>query len=193
MQPLSGFPLPAALSKLIAAPELPQRQKNILHQGRPMTIEGAPQPDTSSPTCGDRHVSLYEEVFEPVLTGISKMAIEALSLKPGASVIEFRRWGRRRGAGAGTARSPCHRHRCVGPHDYPVRERAADEGLQLEALVRWMAKRPRPLPMPGSMLRYPRLGVILFPDAEAGLAELRRVIRPRGRVATYHLDRASSL
>ncbi len=60
-------------------------------------------------------------------------------------------------------------------------ERAAGEGLQLEALV-----------MDGQHLAFADasfdaalsvFGVILFPDAEAGLAELRRVIRPRGRVA----------
>jgi len=145
-----------------------------------MTIDGAPQPD-QQPHLWDRHVSLYEEVFEPVTLGLAKMAIEALSLKPGASVIDS-------GAGAGGAALELARRGArVTAIDASagmvarIMERAAEEGLQLEALV-----------MDGQYLAFADasfdaaisvFGVILYPTAEAGIAELKRVIKPGGRVA----------
>ena len=145
-----------------------------------MSIPVSLQPDQQA-RLWDRHVSLYERVFEPVTLGLARKAIDALGLKPGARIINS-------GAGAGGAALELARR---GAHVTAIdasagmvariMERAADEGLQLEALV-----------MDGQHLAFADasfdaalsvFGVILFPDAEAGLAELRRVIRPRGRVA----------
>ena len=145
-----------------------------------MSIPVSLQPDQQA-RLWDRHVSLYESVFEPVTSGLARKAIDALGLKPGARIIDS-------GAGAGGAALELARRGArVTAIDASagmvarIMERAADEGLQLEALV-----------MDGQRLAFADasfdaalsvFGVILFPDAEAGLAELRRVIRPRGRVA----------
>ena len=145
-----------------------------------MSIPVSLQPDQQA-RLWDRHVSLYERVFEPVTLGLARKAIDALGFKPGARIIDS-------GAGAGGAALELARR---GAHVTAIdasagmvariMERAAGEGLQLEALV-----------MDGQHLAFADdsfdaalsvFGVILFPDAEAGLAELRRVIRPRGRVA----------
>jgi ubiquinone/menaquinone biosynthesis C-methylase UbiE len=145
-----------------------------------MSIQVSLQPDQQA-RLWDRHVSLYESVFEPVTLGLARKAIDALGLKPGARIIDS-------GAGAGGAALELARRGArVTAIDASagmvarIMKRAADEGLQLEALV-----------MDGQRLAFAHasfdaalsvFGVILFPAAEAGLAELRRVIRPRGRVA----------
>jgi SAM-dependent methyltransferase len=145
-----------------------------------MTLEGALQPD-QQPHLWDLHVSLYEEVFEPVTLGLSLKAIEALDLKPGATVLDS-------GAGAGgTALELARRGAQVSAIDASagmvarILERASAEGLRLEALV-----------MDGQRLTFADavfdaalsvFGVILYPDAEAGVAEMRRAVKPGGRVA----------
>ena len=60
-----------------------------------MSIQVSPQPDQQA-RLWDRHVSLYESVFEPVTSGLARKAIDALGLKPGARIIDS-------GAGAGGA------------------------------------------------------------------------------------------
>ena len=145
-----------------------------------MSIQVSLQPDQQA-QLWDRHVSLYESVFEPVTLGLARKAIDALGFRPGARIIDS-------GAGAGGAALELARQGArVTAIDASagmvarIMERAADEGLPLEALV-----------MDGQHLACADasfdaalsvFGVILFPDAEAGLAELRRVIGPGGRVA----------
>jgi ubiquinone/menaquinone biosynthesis C-methylase UbiE len=145
-----------------------------------MTLEGALQPD-QQPHLWDLHVSLYEAVFEPVTLCLTLKAIEALGLKPGTSVLDS-------GAGAGGAALELARRGAqVTAIDASasmvarILERAAAEGLRLEALV-----------MDGQRLTFADavfdaalsiFGAILYPDAEAGVAEMRRVIKPGGRVA----------
>ena len=60
-----------------------------------MSIQVSLQPDQQA-RLWDRHVSLYESVFEPVTLGLARKAIDALGLKPGARIIDS-------GAGAGGA------------------------------------------------------------------------------------------
>jgi SAM-dependent methyltransferase len=145
-----------------------------------MNIPGALQPD-QTPQLWDDHVCLYEEVFEPLSQGLALKAIEALSLKPGASVIDS-------GAGAGGAALELARRGArVTAIDASagmaarMKERAAMAGLPLDVLV-----------MDGQRLAFPDtsfdaalsvFGVILYPNAAAGLSELRRVVKPGGRIA----------
>ncbi len=126
-------------------------------------------------------MSLYEAVFEPLTQGLAKMAIQALALEPGSRVLDS-------GAGTGGAAlelaASGHRVTAVDASAGMVariQERAAAAGLALEALV-----------MDGQKLGFPDasfdaalsvFGVILFPDAAAGAGELRRVVKPGGRVA----------
>jgi SAM-dependent methyltransferase len=145
-----------------------------------MTIPGGLQPD-QQPHLWDDHVSLYEEVFEPFTQEFALKAIEALGLQPGARVIDS-------GAGAGGAALELARRGArVTAVDASVGmvarviERAAAAGLALNALV-----------MDGQRLAFADarfdaalsvFGIILFPDAVAGLAGLRRVVKPGGGIA----------
>jgi ubiquinone/menaquinone biosynthesis C-methylase UbiE len=145
-----------------------------------MTIPGGLQPD-QQPHLWDDHVSLYEEVFEPFTQEFALKAIEALGLQPGARVIDS-------GAGAGGAALELARRGArVTAVDASVGmvarviERAAAAGLAVNALV-----------MDGQRLAFADarfdaalsvFGIILFPDAVAGLAGLRRVVKPGGGIA----------
>jgi ubiquinone/menaquinone biosynthesis C-methylase UbiE len=145
-----------------------------------MSIPGALQPD-QMPQLWDDHVCLYEEVFEPLSQSLALKSIEALSLKPGASVIDS-------GAGAGgAALELARRGTCVTAIDASARmagrikERAAAAGVPLDVLV--MDGQHLLLPDSSFDAALSVLGVILYPDAAAGLLELRRVVKPGGRIA----------
>jgi SAM-dependent methyltransferase len=152
----------------------------ILHKGQAMTIPGKLQPD-QKPQAWDDHVCLYEEVFEPLSQSLALKAIEALSLKPGASVIDS-------GAGSGGAALKLAR---LGMHVTAIdasagmvarlKARAANAGLKLDAMV--MDGQRLTLSDASFDAALSVFGVILYPDAAAGLSELRRVVKPGGRIA----------
>jgi SAM-dependent methyltransferase len=124
---------------------------------------------------------LYEQVFEPFTFGFARAAISALGLAPGCSVLDV-------GAGSGgAALAMAEQGLRVTAIDASPRmverilRRAADRKVALDAQV-----------MDGQALRFGEatfdgalsvLGIILFPDTGRGLAEMRRVVRPGGRVA----------
>jgi SAM-dependent methyltransferase len=140
---------------------------------------------------------LYEIVFEPFSLDLAGSAIEALALRAGETVLDV-------GAGTGgvalaLARRGCH----VSAVDASPRmverleARAADSGFTIDARV-----------VDGQALTYPDatfdaavsvFGVVLFPDAVRGLAEMRRVVRPGGGIAVVtwtepqHYELASEL
>ncbi len=139
-----------------------------------------PQPD-QQPARWDDHVCVYEEVFEPFTLQLAEAAIASLGLAAGQSVLDV-------GAGSGGAAiAMAERGLKVTAVDAAPRmaervlARAAERGLTVDARA-----------MDGQALEFADatfdaalslLGVILFPDAECGLAEMRRVVRPGGRVA----------
>jgi len=145
-----------------------------------MTLAGTLQPD-QQPRLWDNHVSLHEEVFEPLSQVFALSAMAGLALPKDAHILDS-------GAGTGGAALELARRgaRVTAIDASPqmierIKERAAAEQLSLEAYV-----------MDGQHLRFPDatfsaalsiFGVILFPDAAAGLAELRRVVRPGGCIA----------
>jgi SAM-dependent methyltransferase len=153
---------------------------SILQKGRAMTIPGALQPD-QKPEAWDDHVCLYEQVFEPLSQSLALKAIEAICLKPGACVVDS-------GAGAGGAALELAR---LG-----MRATAIDASAAMASRIRERAVAARlPLDvfiMDGQRLAFPDasfdaalsiFGIILFPDTAAGLSELRRVVKPGGRIA----------
>ena len=147
---------------------------------RAVTITGDLEPD-QQPLRWDDHVALYEDVFEPLTQSFSSAAIEALAPEPQSRVLDS-------AAGAGGAALELarrgHRVTAIDASLAMVsrtKERASATGLVIEALT-----------MDGQDLAFPDasfdaalsvLGVILFPDAVRGLSEMRRVVRPAGRIA----------
>jgi len=147
---------------------------------RPVTITGDPEPD-QQPHRWDDHVVFYEDVFEPLTQRFTLAAIEALSLKPRSRVLDS-------GAGTGgAALELARRGHGVTAIDASVAmvrratARAAAAALRVEVLT--MDGQNLSFPDAGFDAALSVLGVILFPDAVRGLSELRRAVKPGGRIA----------
>jgi len=139
-----------------------------------------PQPDQEARRWDD-HVGVYEAVFEPFTLQFAQAAISALGLAAGRSVLDV-------GAGSGgAALAMAGQGLRVSAIDASARmvdrilARAAERGLSIDARA-----------MDGQALQFDDatfdavlsvLGIILFPDAERGLAEMRRVVRQGGRAS----------
>jgi ubiquinone/menaquinone biosynthesis C-methylase UbiE len=139
-----------------------------------------PQPD-QQPQRWDDHVCVYETVFEPFTLQFAQAAISALGLAAGRSVLDV-------GAGSGgAALAMAEQGLRVTAIDASPRmvdrilTRAAERGVSIDARA-----------MDGQALQFEDatfdgalsvLGIILFPDAERGLAEMRRVVRSGGPVS----------
>jgi ubiquinone/menaquinone biosynthesis C-methylase UbiE len=138
------------------------------------------QPD-QEPQRWDDHVRVYETVFEPFTLQWARAASAALGLVPGQSVLDV-------GAGCGGAALVLAeqglRVTAVDASSRMIdriRTRAAERRLSIEARA-----------MDGEALAFADatfdaalsvLGIILFPDAARGLAEMRRVVRRGGRLS----------
>jgi ubiquinone/menaquinone biosynthesis C-methylase UbiE len=138
------------------------------------------QPD-QQPQRWDDHVCVYETVFEPFTLQFARAAVSTLRLAAGCSVLDV-------GAGSGGAALAMAEQglrvtaidaspRMVGR----ILTRAAERGVSIDAHA-----------MDGQALQFDDatfdaalsiLGLILFPDAARGLAEMRRVVRPGGRLS----------
>lgn len=144
------------------------------------TLPATLQPDQLTERWGD-HVGVYEAVFEPFTMRFAEAAIARLSLERGSRVLDI-------GAGTGgAALYLARRSMTVTAIDGALgmvarlHERAAAEGLGIEARV--MDGQALDLPDAAFDAVLSVFGVILFPDALRGMGEIRRVLRPGGRVA----------
>jgi ubiquinone/menaquinone biosynthesis C-methylase UbiE len=138
------------------------------------------QPD-QEPQRWDDHVPEYEAVFEPFTLQWARAAIAAFGLIRGQSVLDV-------GAGCGgAALELAEQGLRVTAIDASsrmierIQARAAERGLSIDARA-----------MDGEALTFADatfdagfsvLGIILFPDAARGLAQMRRVVRRGGRVS----------
>lgn len=152
-------------------------------------LPGILQPD-QEPQRWDDHVCVYEQVFEPFTLGFASTAISALGLNPGQAVLDV-------GAGSGgAALAMAEQGLRVTAVDAAARmveriqERASERGLAVDART-----------MDGQALKLSDgsfdgalsvLGIILFPDARLGLAEMRRVVRPGGRASVVTWTQAEN-
>jgi ubiquinone/menaquinone biosynthesis C-methylase UbiE len=143
-------------------------------------LRTGPQPD-QEPLRWDDHVDLYEAVFEPFTLQFAQAAIATLGLAAGQSVLDV-------GAGCGgAALALAEQGLRVTATDASARmverisTRAAERGLAIAARV--MDGQDLALHDATFDAALSVLGIILFPHAESALAEMRRVVRPGGRVA----------
>ncbi len=145
-----------------------------------VTIAADLQPDQQVPRWDD-HVVLYQEVFEPLSLAFARAAIAGLDLRSGERVLDV-------AAGTGGA--------ALAMADTGALVTAIDGSPSMIETIRRRAEAAhvgiKARAMDGQALDCPdsafdaalsAFGVILFPDAAKGLAEMRRVVRPGGRIA----------
>lgn len=147
-----------------------------------MTLATPLQPD-QQPTLWSDHVAVYETVFEPLTNAFARQALDRLNLTPNASLIDV-------AAGSGGAALMAARR---GVNVLAVDASAGMVSrIHERAAVAAVGSRLRAEVMDGQALSLPdatfdaatsTLGVILFPDAPAGMREISRVLKLGGRAA----------
>ena len=131
----------------------------------------------------DHHVAVYETVFEPLTSAFARRALDRLDLHANDRLIDI-------GAGSGgAALMAAAKGARVFAVDASPRMVAR---LRERAVARPLAGRIEAEIMDGMALKLPDasfdaaisvFGVILFPDADLGMREIARVLKPGGRAA----------
>ena len=141
------------------------------------------QPD-QDPERWNNHVAVYEEVFEPLTSAFARRALDHLNVGPGDRLIDI-------GAGAGGAAL------IAAARGGDVVAMDASPGMVARIVSRangteGITGRVRAAVMDGMALGLPDgsfdaaisvFGVILFPNADLGMREIARVLKPGGRAA----------
>jgi SAM-dependent methyltransferase len=140
------------------------------------------QPD-QKPESWDDHVAVYEEVFEPLSNAFARRALDQLDAGPGARLLDI-------GAGAGgAALIAAARGSDVAAIDASpqmvarIVARASDAGLAGRVHADVIDGMALGLPDASFDAAISVFGVILFSDADLGMRELARVLKPGGRAA----------
>jgi ubiquinone/menaquinone biosynthesis C-methylase UbiE len=133
---------------------------------------------------------VYEEVFEPFTLQFAETAIASLGLSAGQTVLDV-------GAGSGGAAiAMAEQGFLVTAVDGSARmverinARAAERRLSIDGRI--MEGEALQLADASFDAALSVLGIILFPNAERGLAEMRRVVRTGGRVSVVAWTRPES-
>ncbi|MBI4275771.1 MAG: methyltransferase domain-containing protein [Rhizobiales bacterium] len=147
-----------------------------------MKLSAEPQPD-QQPNRWNDHVAVYEAVFEPLTNAFGRCALEKLDLKAGARLIDI-------GAGSGgvalmAARNGADVLAIDASHAMIARIRQRANSLQPPNRIRAEVMDGMALTLSDACFdaAVSVFGVILFPDAELGMREIARVLKPGGRAA----------
>ncbi len=135
------------------------------------------QPD-QDPARWDPHVAAYERTFEPLTDAFNRRALDLLAPLDGISLLDV-------AAGTGgAALAAAERGAIVVAVDASpamVARIAARGAGRVSAQMAEAAALPFPDSTFGAALSS--FGVVLLPDPAQGVAEMRRVLRPGGRIA----------
>ena len=148
-----------------------------------MTLATDLQPDQQA-ALWDDHVAVYESVFEPLTTAFGRRALDLLGIPAGGRVIDV-------GAGSGGL--------ALAAQARGIDVLAIDASEQMVQRIRARAAQAGASPariraevMDGAALTFPDdsfdaaisvFGVVLLPDAENGVRQMARVVRPGSPVA----------
>ena len=140
------------------------------------------QPDQRPERWND-HVAVYEESFEPLTNVFARRALDHLDLHPGGRLIDV-------GAGAGGAaliaggRSTEVTAVDASPGMVArIAARARDAGIGSRVHAKVMDGTALTLPDDGFDAALSVFGVVLFANADLGMREIVRVLKPGGHVA----------
>jgi len=140
------------------------------------------QPDQRPERWND-HVAVYEESFEPLTNVFARRALDHLDLHPGGRLIDV-------GAGAGGAALIAGgRGTEVTAVDASpgmvarIAARARDAGIGSRVHAKVMDGTALTLPDDGFDAALSVFGVVLFANADLGMREIVRVLKPGGHVA----------
>ena len=147
-----------------------------------MKLAAELQPDQQAARW-DNHVAVYETVFEPLSNLFARQALDFLDLRAGHRLIDV-------GAGSGGAAMVAAE---CGVNVFAIdasagmvarlRERAALLASNGHVDAEVMDGMALALPEASFDAAMSVFGVILFPDADLGMREIARVLRPGGRAA----------
>jgi SAM-dependent methyltransferase len=148
-----------------------------------MRLAVALQPDQNPERWND-HVAVYEEVFEPLTNAFATRALDQLALRPSDRLIDI---GAGTGGAALLAAAGCGEVVAVDASTRMaarIASRASSTGKMVGRIsactMDGMALGLREASFDAAISVF---GVVLFPEADLGIREMTRVLKPGGRAA----------